>query len=158
MKKFFVGFLIGVTVGVWGYWYFQRDQTQSNLDQARDSVVQSAEKVKTAIKEAVGEIRPEDIKEELTNTGVVVRQKARQAGAAIADATANARITTVIKTKLFAEPGVSAMSINVDTTDGTVTLSGNVSSADEIAKAVRLSLETEGVHKVISTLQVKPAK
>ena len=84
--------------------------------------------------------------------------KAKQAGAVIMDATANARTTLAIKTKLLAEPGVSALNINVDTTDGLVTLSGTVSGYEEVAKAVRIALETEGVHKVVSTLQVKPPK
>jgi len=62
--------------------------------------------------------------------------------------------TLAIKTKLVAEPGLSALAINVDTTDGLVTLSGKVDSYEQIAKAVKLALDTEGVHKVISTLQV----
>jgi osmotically-inducible protein OsmY len=39
-----------------------------------------------------------------------------------------------------------------------VTLSGRVESHDQVAKAVKLALETDGVHKVISTLQVNPGK
>jgi osmotically-inducible protein OsmY len=49
------------------------------------------------------------------------------------------------------------LSISVDTTDGLVTLSGTARSHDEVAKAVRLALETEGVRKVVSTLQVRAA-
>src|SRR6266542_3992536 len=63
-----------------------------------------------------------------------------------------------IKTKLLAEPGLSALAINVDTTDGLVTLSGKVDSHEQIAKAVKLAMATEGVHKVISTLQVNAGK
>ncbi|MCI0745628.1 MAG: BON domain-containing protein, partial [Verrucomicrobia subdivision 3 bacterium] len=66
--------------------------------------------------------------------------------------------TAVIKGKLLKEPGLSSLSINVDTTDGLVTLSGTVPSHEEVAKAVRLAMETEGVTKVVSTLQVKPGK
>src|SRR4029077_8547180 len=95
------------------------------------------------------------IKDELSRTGKVIREKTRQAGDAIADATANARITAAIKTKLVADSGLSAFKIDVDTTDGVVTLSGTVSSYEEIAKAINLALETDGVHKVVSTLQVK---
>jgi osmotically-inducible protein OsmY len=36
-------------------------------------------------------------------------------------------------------------------------LSGAVSSAEEVSKAMLVTLETEGVREVISTLQVKPA-
>jgi hypothetical protein len=96
------------------------------------------------------------IREELERTGQVIREKARAAGAAVADATANARTTATIKTKFIREPSLSAFNINVDTTDGVVTLSGKVNSAEEVAKATSLALETEGVHKVVSTLQIKP--
>jgi hyperosmotically inducible protein len=90
---------------------------------------------------------------------MIVREKAKSAGQSIAGATANARITASIKTKLISEPGLSAFAINVDTTDGLVSLSGKVDSYDHVARAVKLALETEGVHKVISTLQVMaPAK
>jgi len=96
------------------------------------------------------------IKDELARTGQVIREKARQAGAVVADATANARTTAAIKAKLIRESNLAALKINVDTTDGVVTLSGTVNSTEEIAKAMNIALETEGVNKVVSTLQVKP--
>lgn len=120
--------------------------------------MQGAEKVKETVKDKVSEIDTDQIKEELARTSMVVREKAKQAGSAIADATANARTTGAIKAKLIAEPGLSAFNINVDTTDGLVTLTGTVNSPDDVARAVRLALDTEGVYKVISTLQVKAAK
>jgi osmotically-inducible protein OsmY len=96
------------------------------------------------------------IKEELSRTGQVIREKAREAGAAIADATANARITATIKGKFIREPNLSAFKINIDTTDGVVTLSGTVTSPEEVGHAMKIALETEGVYKVVSSLQVKP--
>ena len=50
---------------------------------------------------------------------------------------------------------LSALSISVNTTEGIVTLSGTVSSAEDISKAMLLAMETDGVREVISTLQVK---
>src|SRR6266700_2278498 len=146
MKKFLFGVLLGAVAGVWGHWYLTAGRNENDLTTLKDKVFTGAGKVK------------EDIKEELGRTSMVVREKAKQAGAVIMDATANARTTLAIKTKLLAEPGVSALNINVDTTDGLVTLSGTVSGYEEVAKAVRIALETEGVHKVVSTLQVKPPK
>jgi osmotically-inducible protein OsmY len=96
------------------------------------------------------------VKEELEKTGRVIREKTRQAGTAIADATANATTTATIKSKLLQDSGLAAFKIDVDTTDGVVTLSGTVKSHDEIARAVDLAFQTEGVRKVISTLQIKP--
>ena len=89
---------------------------------------------------------------------MVVREKARTAGHSIADAAANARVTAAVKGRLVAEPGLSAFSINVDTTDGLVTLSGKVSSHDQVGRAVKLALDTDGVRKVVSTLQVSATK
>ncbi len=78
------------------------------------------------------------------------------AGHAIADATADARITAAIKGKLLASRDLSALNISVNTTAGVVTLSGFVSSSEDISKAILLAMETDGVREVVSTLQVKP--
>jgi hyperosmotically inducible protein len=97
-----------------------------------------------------------DIKDELARTGQVVRRKASEAGHAIADATADTRITAAIKGKLLASRDLSALNISVNTSAGVVTLSGFVSSSEHISKAILLAMETDGVREVVSTLQVKP--
>jgi hyperosmotically inducible protein len=158
MKRFILGFLVGLLLGVGGYWYLREVRQEDPVQAAKTGVVAGTEKVKQTIQDAVSEINLEDIKAELARGGLVVREKAKRAGAAVADAATNARITATIKTKLLTEPGLSGLSINVDTTDGFVTLSGTVSSADQVARAVRIALDTEGVYKVASTLQVKPAQ
>jgi hyperosmotically inducible protein len=155
MKGIVLAFILGAAAGVWGYRYFEQEQSQHVVRVAETSVVARAEKVTEAIKEKVNEIRAEDIKRELEHSGLVIREKARQATSALSDVTANARTTAAVKTKLFAEPNISSMSINVDSSDGLVTLSGTVASHEQIARAVRITLDTEGVEKVISTLQVK---
>jgi osmotically-inducible protein OsmY len=101
-------------------------------------------------------LRSDDIKDELARTGRVVRREAREAGQAIADATADARVTGTIKAKLLASRDLSARDISVNTTGGVVTLSGSVTSSENIGKAILLAMETDGVREVISTLQVKP--
>ena len=156
MKKALFWFLFGAVAGGGAYWYVDRHPFQAW--QTKQKVLNTAEAAADSIKEKVSEIKAEVIKEELAKSGIYVAEKAKQAGAAVADATADPRITATIKTKLIAEPGLSAFKINVDTSGGLVTLSGTVSSYDAIARAVRVAMETEGVHKVISTLQVKPAK
>ena len=101
------------------------------------------------------DVRVEDVRQELERTGLVIRQKAAQIGTAIAETTADARITGAIKARLLSEPGISSMGIDVNTTGGIVTLAGSVGSHEEVAKAMRIALETDGVAKVISTLQVR---
>jgi len=56
---------------------------------------------------------------------------------------------------MLADRELSALSISVNTTEGVVTLSGTVSSSENVSKAMLLAMETDGVREVISTLQVK---
>src|SRR4051812_1351406 len=156
MKRFVLSFILGAVAGIWGYRHFQRDQTQQTIHALGHSVVTNAERVSGAIQEKVSEISTEEIKREFEHGGVIVREKVRQAGGAISDATGNARLTAAIKARLFTEPGISALSITVDTTDGVVTLSGTVNSHEQVAKAIKVAMDTDGVQKVVSTLQVKP--
>ena len=156
MKKIFIGVLIGVVIGLGLGWYLTEGQRRKEIRQAQDKIAGEAAKAATAVRDAIADIRAEDIREELARTGVVVRRRAHKIGGAIADTAANTRITAAIKAKYAVDTKLSALKISVDTTDGLVTLSGSVSSHEEISKAIELALETEGVHKVVSTLQVKP--
>ncbi len=158
MKGAFFAFIFGILIGAGGYWLLTDRNAENDLETAKQNIETGAEKVSQSVKSAVDEIDTEKIKEELSETGMVIREKAKRAGEVIADATANARTTGSIKAKLIAEPGLSGLSINVDTTSGLVTLSGTVESPEQVARAVKIALDTEGVHKVVSTLQVKPKK
>jgi len=147
-------FLVGVCTGVGGYWYFQQDAGKAQLEHAKAQVVTNASRVVDTIKDKINEISVDDIQEELSRTGTVVREKAQQAGQSIAGVASNTRITATVKARLVAEPGLSAFNINVDTTDGLVTLSGKVESHAQVARAVEIAIKTDGVQKVISTLQI----
>jgi hyperosmotically inducible protein len=128
MKRFLLGFILGLCVGAGCYWYYTDGRTR-------------------------------DLKQDLSHSTQTIEEKAKKAGTAIADATTNARTTTAVKTHLSTGLGLSALAdISVDTTDGLVTLSGSVSSKEEINKAVQIAADTDGVHKVISTLQIKTPK
>jgi hyperosmotically inducible protein len=148
----FLSFTMGVVIGVAGHWYLTQPKTQEFINDTRASARENASQVGDSLKQTFDS---EAIKAELARTGKVVREKAGQAGDAISDATANARITTAIKTKLLADSGLAAFKIDVDTTDGVVTLSGKVPSAEEISHAMQLALEVEGVQRVVSTLVVQ---
>jgi osmotically-inducible protein OsmY len=154
MKRILLGFIVGLVLGALGYSYLADRYKKEDLNAARDKLLEGAGKVKTAIQDKISEIRTEDVKDELNRTGMFVREKAKKAGEAIADATTDARTTAAIKARLLKEPGISSTRIHVETSSGLVTLSGTVSSHEEIAKIVKLALETEGVQKVVSTLQV----
>ncbi len=66
----------------------------------------------------------------------------------------DAWITTKAKLALLTSDDVSATSVNVDTTDGQVTLHGKVRSAAEKAEAERLAKSIDGVKGVRNMLQV----
>ncbi len=72
----------------------------------------------------------------------------------IGDVANDAMITSTLKTKLLADPDVAALKIDVDTTNGVVTLTGNVKTAAERDEALRITRETEGVKSVIDRLTV----
>lgn len=153
-----IGFVTGVAAGAGGYWYFDRGPGMEHLGLARDRVVQEAGRAAESIKDKFSGFSTNDIREELARTGTVVREKTQGAAIAIGDAAANAKVTAAIKAKLLAEPGFSSLQIHVDTTDGLVTLAGRVQSLDQLSRVVKLAMETDGVRKVISTLQVEAGK
>jgi len=69
--------------------------------------------------------------------------------------TTDAGITGLIKTKLAADDRVRASEINVDTTNGVVTLTGNVDSQEARDQAIKLAKETSGVRDVKDMISVR---
>ena len=144
-----------MVAGAGGYWYFDKEGMNPDaLHEATGQIAQGAEKLKSAMGQRFQDWSAESIKEELAKSGVIIRDKAAQASVAFMDATADARITGKVKSKLLADSLNSAWNINVDTADGLVTLSGKAANHERVAQAVKLALETDGVIKVISTIQV----
>jgi len=81
--------------------------------------------------------------------------KANQAADKIGGAADDAAITAKVKAAILAEPGLKSLSINVDTKDATVTLSGNVASDNLRDRAKQIAMSTEGVKNVVDNLTVK---
>jgi osmotically-inducible protein OsmY len=156
MKRFLLTFSLGVLTGGGLVFYIWQPTGRGTLEQAQAELAQGAAAVRSKVQNTFSNLSAEAIREELTASGLVVREKARKIGQAILDATANARITATIKAKLLAEPNLPGMRINVDTAGGLVTLSGTADTPDQIARAIRLALETDGVTKVVSTIQLHP--
>jgi hyperosmotically inducible protein len=74
----------------------------------------------------------------------------RSAGRAIDDA----GITAKVKAALLAEKGVNGTSIDVDTSQGAVTLSGRVPDQSQVDRAVEVARNIEGVKAVNNNLSV----
>lgn len=93
-------------------------------------------------------------------------EKAREVGAEIGERTAQAAdatrraiedgaLTSKIKAKMALDDTVKALSLDVDTRAGVVTLTGTVRSEGERQRALALARETEGVTQVVDRLQLK---
>jgi hyperosmotically inducible protein len=67
----------------------------------------------------------------------------------------DATITGMIKTRLAADGRVSASEINVDTTKGIVTLTGNVDGQEARDAAIKLARDTSGVKEVKDMISVR---
>lgn len=79
-----------------------------------------------------------------------VDRAAERLGPAIDDATVTARV----KARLIADPEVAAITIDVDTVNGVVTLNGRAATAAQRDEAVKLTRTTEGVLAVNDLIQV----
>jgi osmotically-inducible protein OsmY len=157
VKEFFIGLITGAVLMAATGWYYTAHKTPA-VRHAQDvtaNAIQNAVDA-TAAKLQAWHLTNRDIEAELTKTGKVVRRQMSDFGTAVADAAGDTRITAKIKTKLALDKDLSGFSISVSTTDGNVTLSGNVTSYDQIGKAMLVARETEGVRDVASTLRIKP--
>ena len=164
MKNMFIAFLLGIIVGAAGYWFMLQQPVQQAGESAQQKATEAAKAAAGAAaqaRQAVAaklealQLQAKDIREELKQKGEVVRRKAREVGEAAADAATDTRITAEVKRKLVADPDLSSLGISVNTTNGRVTLSGSVSAAELVGKAMLLAMETDGVREVVSTIQVK---
>jgi hyperosmotically inducible periplasmic protein len=64
-------------------------------------------------------------------------------------------ILATVKGKLVADKPANLTKVNVDVTNGTVYLTGNVDSAEQKTRAERLAHDVKGVRSVVNNLQVK---
>jgi hyperosmotically inducible periplasmic protein len=85
------------------------------------------------------------------SAGRKTAEAAGKAGAVVTDAA----MTSAVKSKLLADPDVSGLKIDVDTSNGVVTLTGDVATQAEAEAATRVARTTEGVRDVVSKLRVR---
>lgn len=125
------------------------------MAEARETVSAGAEKAKDALWLGVDEI-----KEELSRTGRVIRDKTKSIGRQSTNAVpANGGATAAqVQAKLTADPNLAAQNIHVEVSRGVATLSGDVTSYEQIDRAMKLALETDDVQKVVSLLRVTSSR
>jgi len=146
MKGFFIGLLVGVVLTAGTGWYLVVGRSDPRVAHAWDVVDAQL---------TAWHLRGDDVRDELGRTGRVLRRQVGDFGVAMASASSDTAITAKIKAKYAIEHNLSAFGISVNTTDGRVTLAGNVTSHEQIGRAMLIALETDGVREVNSTLQVK---
>ena len=88
-------------------------------------------------------------------TGAAIGEKVATGAAQAEQALGDAALTAKIKSKMALDDTVKALSIDVDTSGGVVTVSGIVSSQLERSRAVQLAQETVGVKTVYDHLIIK---
>uniref|UniRef100_A0A7V4JPN0 BON domain-containing protein n=1 Tax=Thermodesulfobacterium geofontis TaxID=1295609 RepID=A0A7V4JPN0_9BACT len=106
--------------------------------------VESEEEIKRAVEIAKN---VEGVKKVVNN----LRIEKRGVGSYFSDK----EITAKIKLKLIEDPDLKALSIDVDTVNGVVTLTGAVTSEYQKKKAIEHARSVSGVIKVIDNLQIK---
>lgn len=95
-----------------------------------------------------------DAKEKIEDAAHDAKVKTENAAEKTGEVLTDAAITSEVKTKFLAEPGVSGLNINVDTTNGVVTLTGTVKSQAEMNKAMTVARDSKGVKRVVNHLRV----
>jgi len=88
----------------------------------------------------------------LAGTGCAVMRGQTDVGTYVDDRT----ITAAVKAKLLEDKTTGGLSINVDTLNGAVALSGFAKSPQEKAQAEFLARNTRGVREVRNNLVVRP--
>jgi osmotically-inducible protein OsmY len=167
MRTFFTGLILGIIFGVAAYCYIQKKasehpEAQQRYEQAASetasNVTTTAHSMSDALRAKLDtlDLNSDQIKDELSRTGQVIRRKAQDIGDAAADAASDARAITEIKARYAKDPTLSVWKISVSCSQGHVKLSGTVKSPDDIGKAIALALDADGVRDVTSTIQVQP--
>jgi hypothetical protein len=167
MRGFSTGLLFGIVIGAVGFWFVQKKarehpEAEQRYEQSAaklgGNATEAAHNMSDALRAKLDtlDLRTDQIMEELTRNGKIVRRKAQDIGDQVVNTTSDARAITEIKGKFAADPTLSAWSISAGCTQGHATLSGTVSSPDDIGRAVAIALDTAGVRDVTSTLEVKP--
>ncbi len=95
-----------------------------------------------------------EVKKDAQAAGNEIKQEASQAGTAIADGAADMTITAKVKAALAGDDQLSALAIEVDTTNKVVTLSGPAPTQAAFDRASSLAQAVDGVSNVKNQLTV----
>lgn len=116
----------------------------------------AVKETKAAVEEAGGAIREagEEAKESARRAGKDLSAAAEKAGDTAKKKIEDAAVTASVKARLFADPDVKALDIDVDTVAGRVTLRGTAKSAAQRDAAERIARGADGVVSVENRIVV----
>lgn len=144
-------------------WPVHDNQYSPNMERMIMKILRTA-MVMTAMLSAIGltacgrqgsgpaETAGKNVDQAAQTVGNAVDNAATNTGQALSDTA----ITSKVKAAIFAEPGLKTLQINVETTNGMVTLTGTVNSQRNSDKAVAIAGNVEGVKGVSNRLTVVP--
>ena len=167
MRGFSTGLILGIVLGAVGFWFVQKkahehpeaeQRYERSAAELRGNATEAAHNMSDALRAKLDtlDLRPDQIKDELSRSGKIFRRKAQAGGTQAFDAASDARVITETKAKYAADSTLSAWHISVECSEGHVALSGTVTSPEDIGRAVAVALDTDGVRDVTATLEVKP--
>jgi osmotically-inducible protein OsmY len=96
----------------------------------------------------------QEVSDTARNTAAEARQATEVAANKAEKAIEDSVITAKVKSALLADSTVKGLNIEVETQQGTVTLSGNAKSDMERTQAEKLAMGIEGVRGVVNRISV----
>lgn len=164
IKKFLM--LIGIITIVLVIYYVSTkgrgiEEAKRKVGETKSLVEDTAKNVVSGIKADTREIidaisdKSREAVVDVKELGIVVRKKGDNIIENTKSAAGDAAITARIKAQLARDKDLSVLDINVSTLGRKVTLSGKADSPQDVARAVDIALNTEGVKEVVSAIAIK---
>ncbi|MGA0610925.1 BON domain-containing protein [Caldimonas sp. KR1-144] len=104
---------------------------------------------------ASAERKMDDARQEANQAAGEIKSEAKQAANDIKSSVSDATITASVNAKLAADKELSALRINVDTSDGRVALRGTAPNLAARDRATQIAAAVEGVRSVDNQLQIR---
>src|SRR5690242_16936275 len=104
---------------------------------------------------ATAQSAAQETKAKTKSTATHAKESTKSTASKTGEVIDDAAITTAVKTKLLADSKVGGLKIDVDTSNGVVTLTGPVTSTAERTQALKLARGTKGVKRVVSKLTLE---
>jgi len=107
------------------------------------------------VRPSAAALETEIAKQQAVRLATRAAAKASDATSKLGGTVSDSALTAKIKSKMALDDYVEARGIDVNTSATIVTLTGDVASADQRDRALRLARETAGVTKVVDRLRIR---